>query len=629
MRRRTRTWAATCAMVALLPGAAGAQQSQVVSRAELDAGGWTRLSEIVFAMRGVARSSVDGISVAGDVSGLPTWSLVPGEHWAVLVDGEPIPVAFGGLQLLDLLPVSLAQLDSVTLERVPSVAAGRVAMHGVLHLHTQRGIAGLRASVSHYSGNEAGDPGPFAFTPEATPNVDNSGPFHQGRIAYGRAAWDADLAVRRWTDNLTDQRMRARYERAAAPAAPDLWVQQIASSFRAGVSAGAGRHDVHAGIAQVRGTAFVPVADKDQSLRSRLAYAGVGGSVRTSAAWRAGYRLSASRLDAAPYGAPLPATFAHVRDGLQAGAHASGSLGGLDATLGVALSHTSLRSAAAITTPLPGTLEGDALLTLSHGAGWQPQVALSVGRGMDALRAAGVVSATRRLDVRTALAVRVAASTRALGDDGAWVDLALSGLSDIADARRTSVAAMAEWSRLIVGGATLAYRGSVRQETGLRVVTPDDTASPRMIRQRTSGPESLLGAELGGSLDLPFGGIALGGITYRLAVPLGEGGSASTAARSLPRHLLDASVTAAPVLDIRLRTAVHLASATRWPTGDGVSEARVPAVTRVDVSAEKWFLARRIRLQVLARNLLNDVERYHPLGADFRLRVFAGATATF
>ena len=55
----------------------------------------------------------------------------------------------------------------------------------------------------------------------------------------------------------------------------------------------------------------------------------------------------------------------------------------------------------------------------------------------------------------------------------------------------------------------------------------------------------------------------------------------------------------------------------------------MPAVARLDLSIEKWLLARRLRLQLAGRNLSNGIERYHPLGADFRLRVFAGATATF
>lgn len=621
--------AAACGVLAGAAVPAAAQRTQVVSRAELDAGGWTRLSELVFAMRGVARSSIDGITVAGDVSGLPAWSFAPGEHWTVLVDGARVPIAFAGLQLLDLLPISLAQLDSVTLHRVPGVAAGRVAMHGVLQLYSQRGIGSLRASVSHYSGNEAGDPGPFAFTSESTPNVDNSGPFHQGRVAYGRAGWDADLAVRRWTDNLTDQRMRARYEEAAAPSGADLWVQQLASTFRAGVSGLGGRHDLHAGVAQLRGTTFLPVAHQDQSLRTRLAYGGLGGSIGARSALHGTYRVSAHRLDAMPYDAPLPTTFAHVRDGVAAGADVRRATGAVDATLGISISHTALRSAAAVPAPLDGTIEGDALLSLSMRSAWQPHLAVSVGRGVDSFRAAGILGATRPLDARTAIGVRAGASSGALGDEGGWVDLALAGLSDIAGARRTSMSAVAEWSRVIVGGATVAYSGTLRHESGLRVVAPDTSGSSRPIRERTSGPASLLSAELGGALDLPFGGIALGGVAYRFAAPLRASDGAWRASNTLPRHLLDATLTAAPVLDIRLRTAVHLASATRWPAESGGADARVPAVTRIDMSAEKWFLGRRLRAQALVRNLLNDVERYHPLGADFRARVFAGATATF
>ena len=174
----------------LLPCAASAQEraTQVISREEIEAAGWTRLSEIVHAVRGAARTSVDGITVAATVSGLPAAVLVPtGDEPLILVDGQPVPLTVAGVPVLDLLPVSLAQLDSVTVHRGPAFAGGRIAMNGVFHLHTARSLRGVRASVSHYSGNEVGDPGPFTFTERRAPNVDNSGPFHQARLAWGDA----------------------------------------------------------------------------------------------------------------------------------------------------------------------------------------------------------------------------------------------------------------------------------------------------------------------------------------------------------------------------------------------------------------------------------------------------------
>lgn len=617
--------------IVLAPLPLDAQRRQVLTRAELDAGGWTRLSELVFAVRGVARTSVDGITVAGDVAGLPSWGMAPDNSgWHVLVDGHPMPVALGGAQVLDLLPVSLAQLDSVTLERAPTVAAGRIAMHGVLHLHTQRGIRELRASASHYSGNEVGDPGPFAFTGAATPNVDNSGPFHQARLAYGTGNADADVALRRWTDNLTDQRLQRRYIPAAAPAGPDLWVRHLAPTARAGFGAAGGRHDLHAGVATLDGTFFVPAPRADQSLATQLAFGGVSGHFGSPTAVKASYRLQASRFAADPYDAPLPATLAHTRDLLAGAADVSGDVHGMRVTAGLSAARHSLDAAPARSTVIPrGELELDGLLSLEAPGRWQRIVAVTAGRGTGGARGSTLATISHAVDSANVVSVTAAFAVRALGDDGAWIHLALFGLDSLAAGRRASTTATAEWTRRLHHGATLALAGTVRREGGVRIVTPGADPSLSDVATRAGMAESLTNGELRIALDLPVGGAVLGGATYRLGAPLGGWDRARAASDMLPRHLLDASLTIVPAFDIRIRPAVHLASATRWVAGSTTDETRVPAVARVDLSLEKWILARRVRLHVLGRNLLNDVERYHPLGADFRLRVFAGATASF
>lgn len=622
--------------LAIAPGTAGAQARQTISRAELDAAGVTRLSELFFVVRGVARSSVDGITVGGGISGVPAWQLAPGAAaWQVLVDGQPVAIEAAGTAMLDLLPVSLAQLDSVTVRRRPAIVGGRLAMHGVLHLHTGRVTTGARGSASHYSGNEVGDPGPFAFTDEATSNVDNNGPFHQVRLAYGREGADVDVALRRWADNLTDIRLRERYVDAAAPAAPHLWVNHLAPTVRSSFPAFGARHTVHAGRARTTGIFFVPAAREDQSLATVLTFAGLSGTTGPDATGGdslahgsgATYRIGASSLEMTRDGA-LPATLAHTRRQLDAGVTTSRAIGTTPVTAGIALAYRALEDAPAIAAR-EGELEADLHLAAAGGRQGAASIAVSIGAGVAGVRGGALAELTRTLDARTRLHLAAAARTRALGDDGTWLDLALFGLDSLSRTRRTSYTASAEWSRRVAAGAELSFTAAARRELGLHVVTPASAATLPSLGMRTGSALSLNTAELGAALALPFGGAVLGGAEYRFALPIRGSDEMRAATSMVPRHVLDASVTLVPAFDIRVRPALHLASATRWLAGTATDAAHVPAVNRLDLSIEKWMLERRLRLQLVGRNLLNDVERYHPLGADFRLRVFAGATAAF
>lgn len=623
IRRRLTAGLAAASALAAAPMAVQAQHAsrQVISRAELEAGGWTRLSELVFAIRGAARASVDGITVHGNVTGTPAWQAAPGpDDWLIVVDGQPMPVRFAGTSVLDLLPVSLAQLDSVVVQRTPALVAGRFASHGVLRLHTRSAEPGVHGSASHYSGNEVGDAGPFTFTPDVTPNIDNSGPFHQGRIAYGAPVGQVDIAIRRWTDNLTDRRIAARHEDAAAPAAPELWVRHIAPTLHAGVTVLGGRHDVHAGTAQLRGTFFVPSLRAEQSLATRLTYGGIGGQLAAAPTVIVAYRLGAAELEAAPYGAPLPATLAHQRREL-AGSLALRHAGDrVAAEAGVAVARQSLASTVV-------DVAGFASATVH--APWQPRVDVLAGRGLAGARGAVALAVAPRLDSATSVQLTLSADSRAHGDDGAWVDLELFGLGSLAADRRVTAVADLEWRRVLARGVTLSLGGAARRETGLRLLSTDSTGAGPHEPPVVSPALTLTNGELRTAIDLPVSGPVTGGVVYRLSRPLGGWDPAREAGASLPRHLLDASVVLVPVLDIRVRPALHLASRTRWRPDDTASFEEVPSVVRLDLSLEKWFLHRRLRAQLLARNLLNDVERYHPLGADFRLRIFAGATLSF
>jgi hypothetical protein len=76
------------------------------------------------------------------------------------------------------------------------------------------------------------------------------------------------------------------------------------------------------------------------------------------------------------------------------------------------------------------------------------------------------------------------------------------------------------------------------------------------------------------------------------------------------------------VADFRLSGILSLTDGSRWQTyADSIGAvSAVSPVRRVDASLEKWLWHRRLRVELVYRNILNEVERYHPLGAQWNLR---------
>ncbi len=111
-------------------------------------------------------------------------------------------------------------------------------------------------------------------------------------------------------------------------------------------------------------------------------------------------------------------------------------------------------------------------------------------------------------------------------------------------------------------------------------------------------------------------------VAYRYASPVSGDAQLRDALRATPVHVVEGNVVGAVAPDFRLGAFVYAASSTRWAALRGGPPAPVTlgGISRLDVSVEKWFWRHRARTQLLVRNLLNQSERYHPLGADFPLR---------
>ncbi len=151
----------------------------VIRRAQIEAAGWFNLGEILTGATGWLRTTLDGLSFFASTDGLPPGARAPGEQeWVVLVDGQRVTVDALGAKVLELMPISPGQVESVTVTRVPRLVAGTLAARGVVEFHTRRPPRGPAANGAWHSGNVTGDPGPYQFTPLGAENVDRLGPYN-------------------------------------------------------------------------------------------------------------------------------------------------------------------------------------------------------------------------------------------------------------------------------------------------------------------------------------------------------------------------------------------------------------------------------------------------------------------
>lgn len=172
-------------------------------------------------------------------------------------------------------------------------------------------------------------------------------------------------------------------------------------------------------------------------------------------------------------------------------------------------------------------------------------------------------------------------------------------------------------------GATLALAANARVDR-----VDDWRLAPAPILPGTALPDSsrLMAASgtfaVGGvRLESVGAGMWQGVLAYeRMTMAIGDA-RLRDRARSTPLDELRAQLAATSVRDFRATFTADLTNGTFWPGfGPDSATLRVPAITRIDTSAETWMWSRRLRIGLLFQNLLNRPERHHPCGAQWNPR---------
>jgi hypothetical protein len=605
-------------------------QTTVVRRADIERAGWNRVSEILDAAVGWGRASVDGFNYSASPDHLPaTGESAPSmPDWIVLVNGQRVPTNLFGLHVLELLPISVGQIDSVVFVRGPIIDAGMPATRGVMSIYSRRPHAGLNAELTYQHGDESGDPGPYRYTNLSSPNVEKIGPFAHGDIGWRGEGWDVDAGLHIASINITDTLISSRFPATTfAGVRPD--VVSITPTFRAAVDALGGRQEVMASRGEQRGLFFIPPERGEQSLRTTNTYVGVGGSLNVGSTHSVAYEASSSSLDVNELASPLAFSVGHTRRHLGGKASVSHGLGRATLTLGAIGDRWTL-----VATGAPGSPS-------SSGAGPLARAVVPIGSIMtlDANAAlifdgahAGALDASLEalfhLDSVTSFAIRGTRVHAHPNMDGTWIDAFLLGY---ASPKRSPTlnAVSAVLARRLASyvGATVALRGeNVADWSGLGQPTLRAVASPPDLGQHR---DVLLNAH--GRLETLGDHVWQGSIEYDHATTLDRDPAFVPELASTPSDDFRAQLSASPVRDFRVTGIVNLVSGSEWQVfGAGLgSPAVVPPVRRIDASMEKWMWARRLRLQLLYRNLLNEPDRSHPFGAQWNLRWHVSASLVF
>ena len=605
-------------------------QTTVVRRIDIERAGWNRVSEILDGAVGWGRASVDGFSYSASPDHLPAAgeSAPSMPEWIVMIDGQRVPTNLFGLHVLELLPISVGQIDSVVFIRGPVLYMGTPAARGVMSIFSRRFHPGFNGESTYQHGDESGDPGPYRYTNLSSPNVEKVGPFAHGDIGWRGPSWDVDAGVHIASINITDTLISSRF-----PPTTFAGVRQdvlsITPTFRAGVDALGGRHELMASRGEQRGLFFIPPQRGEQSLRTTNTYVGIDGSLNAGSATIVTYEGSTSSLDASELASPLAFTVGHTRHHLGGKSSATHSFGLASLTLGGLADRWMLDVPATQGSPSSsgGGPFARALLPLGRMVSLDANTALIFdGAHPGALDAS--LEASFRLDSLTSLAIRGSRVHAHPNIDGSWIDAYLLGYALPRRAPTLNAVSTAFVRRFApYVAATIELRGeNIADWSGLNVPASRSLPSPPDVQ-----PHRAIILSEHARIETIGEHVWQGSIEYDHAGTFDRDAPFASELASQPTDDLRAQASVMPVRDFRMSGIVNLSGGSRWEAFGtaNASPAVVPPIRRVDASMEKWMWQRRLRLELLYRNLLNEPDRTHPFGAQWNLRWHVSASLLF
>jgi len=630
-----------------------------ITRATLDATGQSRLAEAIARVAPWLNTTSDFYTYSPTPGGA---TMPRALSWSVVLDGAPVDVSVFDAMHLELVPVAVGEIDSIVFVSAEDGLDGSSA-RGRIELYTTRAGSGWSVDAALAAASQSGDPGPYAYTAQATPNVDAIGPDAALRIAHGSRNWYASLSGRLAQHPFTDTEIRERVDAQmgalrpgveSLPPNPDLtsWfynadgpaVLRTSATLRAGVRSGSHWHDATLALSDAHhyfhfSEAFGSEVPTDQM----LSLASLSGAFATGARTRIEYSASASEKELRDTDGAL--AFDYEWESRHAGGNARvvHETGRTRAHLGAGIEQRTVSST--------DTLTDDSDTFVRANAGVERRVSRSFTLGAslastfaddDNAIAGGVTSRWVVRDADTLSARVVYRQRLAVEDDNLWLWTA-RGYSMLAD-RGLAPTYENTTARSGVGTVEVAW-SSLGMLGGIRVAGAINRFDDATVERRSyafepaacafESPTRVIGGQQGhtGMLDLRvwhgLGDHSRADFSFVYLEEFNSDADFSAVWRSVPRHQIRYALSFWPLPTWSGRVAVTHVSSTHWvdyETIDGVVclsdgfeipiRARVDGVTSLDASIRHGMFGGRWVADVIARNILDDDVRYHPAGAS-------------
>jgi len=656
------------------PCARASRERTVFTQETIQNSGLTRLGDIFLLLDSWRVSTTAGFDWKASANGLAPFQ---GQLWTLLLDGQKVDLNVFGTNNLNLLPVTLDQIDSVVVVSVPRIDAGEFADRGLIHIYTHRPPPGVSFRGSLMGGNETGDPGPYRYTQFRSPNIDAIGPDASYTLGFSYGHWHVLGNLATQIHFFQDPAMQKRNKQilqltslhpsAVPPPGGGRTVQslpgrfgfdevfpgmrRVSASLETGVQSDLGRFDAFLGYSHAhRYFLFFQPLGREIPVDNDYLHTAVSGSVSPSLGMNLLFRGKFSSNTLSEYPNALAADFDWDRRVLALNLEGDYVRGPLQVIGGGLLRRVALETNAALDKESYnfGSVYGSAGCDILESLHETFSLAGVFCGGEAALKTA--LSGRWRVNAGNVLSLHLAYSERLFEEDNSiwyWTargydildSLSVGYTIDGSIGKSRMLSSDLEWRTDVfdpcAGAVAVSYRRFedvyVERQTFAFDTTSCSFFSPVVVETGNEG--DVIGVNVSADMAAPASLQHHFFYSYQSAVAGDD--AFKDVWETVPEHHAGYRFIYSPSAGFRLWGMLSYLSSSFWPDYSEIDgktctsnlssttyHASVKSSTVLDLELQKWFWHRRIRGDFICRNVWNEELRYHPIGASFDLTFY-------
>ncbi len=615
----------------------------------IEKSGLCSVGDILLLANKIRVNTLDGFTWSANINGLSSFQK---QNWVILLNGQRLGLNTFNKVNINMLPINIAQIDSVEIISVPQIYNGIFTNYGLIHIHTKSISNGKTITFFQSAGNETGDPGPYIHTKYKSPNVDKVGTETAATLEINNKDVNLNAGINFRQSSVTDWAVVQRNTAIFHDKAVDTWpsIEMFSSYFE--LDRKRTKSNNHFFINYSRAYKyflFFSPLSREIPIDYIIKHVGMNNNFTISDNMSIAYRLDYSTNQFNKFPNSLDIDFDWESNNLHANLENQFIFSSYNGKLGIGFDRYSLNTNYELSKSFYDIYSyyGAFNYSLTENIIQDIDLMVALSNGQHAFKGAFITK--WYINPKHTLSLIISNTQRLEEEDNSlwyWsklgyglinTDFTINGSLD--KSRRFTTDLI--WGNKINDKLTIEISNYYRSFDDIYLeqqyfsFNPEDgsfTSSPLTIHANQEGIVIGVNCTIKNNINSTIYQY----LHYDYQSELSSNDIFKNVMKTIPKHSLDYQLIFSPIQNFSIWTKFSYNSSSQWENYKNINGESYLTVHQdtlkysnivgssnvIDLGIQKWLFKRKINTKLFFRNVFNKQKRYHPIGASFDLTLY-------